>query len=82
MVHHTTDRCGNVGKLTRIAAAVAEQEFCKEHPRKNPGARFLVFGGYADLITSTAFVQGHGAITGLANIAPVRNQPACSASSW
>jgi 4-hydroxy-2-oxoglutarate aldolase len=72
MAHHATDRCGNVGKLTRIAAAVAEPEFGKEHPRKNPEALFLVLGGYADFITSSAFVQGHGAITGLANIAPVR----------
>ncbi|KAI9455014.1 dihydrodipicolinate synthetase [Lactarius psammicola] len=62
--------CGNVGKLTRIAAAVADPEFGKEHPRKNPEALFLVLGGYADFITSSAFVQGHGAITGLANIAP------------
>ncbi|KAF8274377.1 dihydrodipicolinate synthetase [Lactarius quietus] len=62
--------CGNVGKLTRIATAVAHQEFVKEHPRKNPEAQFLVLGGYADFITSSAFVQGHGAITGLANVAP------------
>ena len=67
---HVDHRCGNVGKLTRIAAAVADPEFVKEHPRKN-SARFLVLGGYADFITSSAFVQGHGAITGLANIAPV-----------
>lgn len=62
--------CGNVGKLTRIAAAVADPEFGKVHPRKNPDSRFLVLGGYADFITSSAFVQGHGAITGLANLAP------------
>jgi len=62
--------CGNVGKLTRIAAAVADPEFRKEHPRKNTETPFLVLGGYADFITSSAFVQGHGAITGLANVAP------------
>jgi len=62
--------CGNVGKLTRIAAAVADPEFGKEHPRKNPEALFLVLGGFADFITPSAFVQGHGAITGLANVAP------------
>jgi len=62
--------CGSVGKLTRIAAAVADPTFDKEHPRKNPNAPFLVLGGYADFITSSAFVHGHGAITGLANIAP------------
>ena len=71
-VHHVADRCGNVGKLTRIAAAVADPEFGKEHPRKISDALFLVLGGYADFITSSAFVQGHGAITGLANVAPVR----------
>ncbi len=55
---------------------MAVPEFGKEHPRKNPEALFLVLGGYADFITSSAFVQGHGAITGLANIAPVRIQSA------
>ncbi|KAH9958303.1 dihydrodipicolinate synthetase [Russula dissimulans] len=62
--------CGSVGKLTRIAATVADPLFDEAHPRKNPHAPFLVLGGYADFITSSAFVHGHGAITGLANIAP------------
>ena len=65
------NRCGNVGKLTRIAATVADPTFNQMHPRKNSRAPFLVLGGYADIITSSAFVRGHGAITGLANIAPV-----------
>jgi len=73
------DRCGSVGKLTRIAAAVADPTFDKEHPRKNPNAPFLVLGGYADFITSSAFVHGHGAISGLANIAPVSGHLSCSA---
>ncbi|KAI0306314.1 dihydrodipicolinate synthetase [Multifurca ochricompacta] len=62
--------CGSVGKLTRIAAAVADPAFDKLYPRKNPNAPFLVLGGYADFLTSSAFAHGHGAITGLANIAP------------
>jgi hypothetical protein len=75
------DRCGNVGKLTRIAAAVAEPTFREAHPRHNTNtnAPFLVLGGYADFITSSAFVQGHGAITGLANITPVSAWLVCSA---
>jgi 4-hydroxy-2-oxoglutarate aldolase len=72
------DRCGSVGKLTRIAAAVANPTFDEAHPRKNPSAPFLVLGGLADTITSSAFVHGHGAITGLANIAPVGSWLACS----
>lgn len=82
MAHHAADRCGNVGKLTRIAAAVADLEFGKRHPRKNPEGQFLVLGGYADFITSSAFVQGHGAITGLANVAPVRIQSAFLCACW
>jgi 4-hydroxy-2-oxoglutarate aldolase len=66
-----SDRCGNVGKLTRIAATVTDPAFEELHPRKDPQTSFLVLGGYADIITSSAFVRGHGAITGLANIAPV-----------
>lgn len=65
------NRCGSVGKLTRIAATVADPPFDQLHPRKSPKAPFLVLGGYADFITASAFVHGHGAITGLANLAPV-----------
>jgi 4-hydroxy-2-oxoglutarate aldolase len=67
-------RCGNVGKLTRVAATITDPAFIELHPRRNPQAPFLVLGGYADIITSSAFVRGHGAITGLANIAPVSVQ--------
>jgi L-threo-3-deoxy-hexylosonate aldolase len=74
-----SDRCGSIGKLTRIAAAVADPTFDNVHPRKNPSAPFLVLGGFADIITSSAFVHGHGAIAGLANIAPVSGELACSA---
>jgi 4-hydroxy-2-oxoglutarate aldolase len=71
------NRCGSVGKLTRIATAVADTTFDEAHPRKNPGAPFLVLGGLADIITSSVFVHGHGAICGLANIAPVSSYLAC-----
>jgi L-threo-3-deoxy-hexylosonate aldolase len=61
--------CGDVGKLTRIAATVSDRAFRLNHPRKNED-RFFVLGGYADFLLSGAFVNGHGAITGLANVAP------------
>ncbi|KAF7294866.1 Dihydrodipicolinate synthetase [Mycena indigotica] len=53
--------CGNVGKLTRIADTVSS------YSRKNP---FLVLGGFIDFMTPSAFANGHGAITGLGNVAP------------
>ncbi|GJE97419.1 dihydrodipicolinate synthase family protein [Phanerochaete sordida] len=62
--------CGNVGKLTRICATVSEPGFAAAHPRKNPRAPFLVLGGFADFILPSAFVNAHGAIIGLANVAP------------
>ncbi|KZT37998.1 aldolase [Sistotremastrum suecicum HHB10207 ss-3] len=62
--------CGNVGKLTRIAATVSVPSFDKSYPRQNPNAPFLVLGGYTDFIVPSAFARAHGAITGLANVAP------------
>ncbi|KAF8965260.1 dihydrodipicolinate synthetase [Flammula alnicola] len=62
--------CGNVGKLTRIADAIASPTFNSLHPRKNPHAPFLVFGGYTDFLVPSAYANGHGAITGLANLFP------------
>jgi len=62
--------CGNVGKLTRIATIVSDADFDTLHPRKRPSAPFLVLGGYSDFILPSAFSNAHGAITGLANIAP------------
>ena len=35
--------CGEVGKLTRIAATVAEPSFDKQHSRKNPNAPYVLF---------------------------------------
>jgi L-threo-3-deoxy-hexylosonate aldolase len=62
--------CGNVGKLTRIAEAVSDPSWSTKHPRKNPQSNFIVLGGFADFLIPSAFVNGHGAITGLANVAP------------
>ncbi|KDR81682.1 hypothetical protein GALMADRAFT_59768 [Galerina marginata CBS 339.88] len=62
--------CGNVGKLTRIADAIASPTFTSLHPRKNQQAPFLVLGGYTDFLIPSAYANGHGAITGLANLFP------------
>jgi len=66
----STYRCGNVGKLTRICATVSDASFVAHHPRKNPNCPFLVLGGFIDFLVPSAFANGHGAITGLANVAP------------
>ncbi|RXW20898.1 hypothetical protein EST38_g4949 [Candolleomyces aberdarensis] len=62
--------CGNVGKLTRLAETVSTESFQTKYPRKNSDLPFLVLGGFADFLLPSAFVEGHGAITGLANLAP------------
>ncbi|KAI0717217.1 dihydrodipicolinate synthetase [Cerioporus squamosus] len=62
--------CGNVGKLTRICATVSDPSFASQHPRLNPEAPFLVLGGFIDFVLPTTYVDAHGAITGLANVAP------------
>lgn len=67
-------RCGDVGKLTRIAATVSDPTFSSNYPRKNEHAPFLVLGGFADFLLPGAYANGHGAITGLANVAPVSKQ--------
>ncbi|KDQ07055.1 hypothetical protein BOTBODRAFT_120577 [Botryobasidium botryosum FD-172 SS1] len=72
--------CGNVGKLTRIAATTAVPSFEKQYPRKNKDAPFLVLGGFADFILPAAFARGHGAIVGLANVAPRTLHQLCELS--
>ena len=67
--------CGNVGKLTRICSEVSSSSFSSQYPRKSPDAPFLVLGGFTDFIVPSAFVGAHGAITGLANVAPVSRNP-------
>ncbi|KAI0075147.1 dihydrodipicolinate synthetase [Panus rudis PR-1116 ss-1] len=62
--------CGNVGKLTRICATVSDSQFSSLYPRKNPNAPFLVLGGFIDFLVPSTYANAHGAITGLANVAP------------
>lgn len=62
--------CGNVGKLTRICATVSSPNFNSLFPRKNPKAPFLVLGGFIDFLLPSTYANAHGAITGLANVAP------------
>ncbi|KAG6823668.1 hypothetical protein H0H92_009490 [Tricholoma furcatifolium] len=62
--------CGNVGKLTRIAETVTSDAWAAQHPRKNAASQFIVLGGFTDFLVPSTFVNGHGAITGLANLAP------------
>lgn len=65
-------RCGNVGKLTRICATVSQPSFASAYPRKNPDTSFLVLGGFTDFLLPAVYANGHGVITGLGNVAPVR----------
>lgn len=60
-----------MGKLTRICATVSTPSFASSHPRKNANAPFLVLGGFADFILPSTYANGHGAIIGLGNVAPV-----------
>jgi 4-hydroxy-2-oxoglutarate aldolase len=53
---------------------VSAPAFASSYPRKNLSAPFLVLGGYTDFLLPSAFANGHGIITGLANIAPVSSQ--------
>ncbi|GBE81622.1 L-threo-3-deoxy-hexylosonate aldolase [Sparassis crispa] len=62
--------CGSVGKLTRICGTVSDSSFSSLYPRKNPDAPFLVLGGFADFLVPSTYANAHGAITGLANVAP------------
>lgn len=62
--------CGNVGKLTRIAATVGQPSFASKYPRKNKDAPFTILGGFTDFLLPSTFAGAHGAITGLANLYP------------
>lgn len=62
--------CGDVGKLTRVAATVSDPTFSSLYPRTNKNAPFLVLGGFSDFLLPSTYSNGHGAITGLANVAP------------
>lgn len=56
--------CGNDGKLSRIATAVAATT------PAGPNVGFMCMAGLADFILPSLVVGGSGAICGLANIAP------------
>lgn len=71
----TTNSCGNVGKLTRITAIVESPDFKKVYPRKVKTAPFLVIDGFIDFLLPSIASNASGAITGLANFAPVRTFP-------
>ncbi|EKM55128.1 uncharacterized protein PHACADRAFT_255535 [Phanerochaete carnosa HHB-10118-sp] len=62
--------CGNVGKLTRICTTVSDQSYTSKYPRRTATQEFLVLGGYTDFVLPSIYARGHGAITGLANVAP------------
>jgi hypothetical protein len=72
--------CAAVGKLTRIAAVTNDPSFRTEYPRKVDTAPFLVIDGFIDFLLPSMAAGSSGAITGLANFAPVRLQY-CSAAS-
>ncbi|KAF8308095.1 aldolase [Clavulina sp. PMI_390] len=61
--------CGNVGKLTRIAATTSDPAWIKAHPR-TIDAPFLTLGGFIDFLLPSAYANSAGAITGLGNLAP------------
>jgi 4-hydroxy-2-oxoglutarate aldolase len=64
--------CANVGKLTRITARINDPEFGKAYPRKDSSIEFTVIDGIIDFLLPSVAVGSGGAISGLANIAPVR----------
>ena len=51
---------------------MSDASFAAAHPRTHAHAPFLVLGGFVDFLVPTTFANGHGTITGLANLAPVR----------
>ncbi|KAL3479626.1 hypothetical protein BJX99DRAFT_255351 [Aspergillus californicus] len=61
--------CANVGKLTRIMAAVNEPCFQAEHPRRFDFP-FRAIDGFIDFLLPSVSVGAAGAISGLPNIAP------------
>jgi 4-hydroxy-2-oxoglutarate aldolase len=67
----TETSCGNVGKLTRITAVVDSAAFKEKYPRKNKEDQFLVIDGLIDFLLPSMSANASGAITGLANFAPV-----------
>ncbi|KAL5335970.1 putative dihydrodipicolinate synthase [Aspergillus crustosus] len=61
--------CANVGKLTRIMAAVNTEQFVSKYPRRFDFA-FRTIDGFIDFLLPSISVGAAGAISGLPNIAP------------
>ncbi|KAL2833861.1 putative dihydrodipicolinate synthase [Aspergillus cavernicola] len=61
--------CANVGKLTRITAAVQTAEFQTQYPRQFDFP-FRVIDGFIDFLLPSTSVGAAGAISGLPNITP------------
>ncbi|KAL4875884.1 hypothetical protein BJY04DRAFT_223628 [Aspergillus karnatakaensis] len=61
--------CANVGKLTRIMAAVTAPGFEKQYPRRFE-LPFRAIDGFIDFLLPSVSVGAAGAISGLPNIVP------------
>ncbi|KAL2835354.1 putative dihydrodipicolinate synthase [Aspergillus pseudoustus] len=76
--------CANVGKLTRIMAAVSAPEFETQYPRRF-GFTFRAIDGFIDFLLPSISVGAAGAISGLPNIAPkicVKLWELCLRKEW
>ncbi|KAI0470543.1 putative dihydrodipicolinate synthase [Xylariaceae sp. FL0804] len=62
--------CASVGKMTRINAVVATEDFRSKHPRANPAQDFMIIDGYIDILLASIASGSAGAISGLPNLAP------------
>jgi len=67
------NRCGNVGKLARIATVTANPSFRTSYPRTTQHASFQTLAGFTNILLPSVSVGAEGAISPLSNIAPVRN---------
>jgi len=66
--------CANVGKLTRLNAAIRTRNFDEQHPREFQDSPFLLLAGQIDILLASVPVGGDGCIGGVPNFAPL----ACS----
>ncbi|KAL3458400.1 putative dihydrodipicolinate synthase [Aspergillus heterothallicus] len=76
--------CANVGKLTRIMAAVSAPEFATTYPRRFDFP-FRAIDGFIDFLLPSISVGAAGAISGLPNIAPktcVKLWELCQKEEW
>ena len=42
--------CASVGKITRVNAVVASDDFKAKYPRADPAQEFLIIDGYIDIL--------------------------------